>query len=295
MANDKARLGQIVGLFGPGSMLDLPDRSVLVQGLDHWEMFGTGTFRVIQEPRLSRLWHQRLSDDRRLVGDRPPELRTPQIDAGNPRRPSPGIKVTVFPRWFACDAIAGDPPNRRRLVRFQDLAPPKRLEHVGDDGKRRKASPIRFVCGCENGHLQDIDWRRIVHQNFHAEGAEANTGTCREQMWQEDRGTSADPRDTRIVCDCGASLSLEELFQPGRLGACPGERPRIADRDPNGCDAGLRLLTRSATNSYFPQVAALISLPQTVDELARRIEDDRFLRVAHRQTTLAWHGDSIQR
>jgi hypothetical protein len=273
MAHDKVRLSQIVGLFGPGAMLDLPDRSVLVQGLDHWEMFGTGTFDVIQEPRLSRLLHQRLSEDGRLVGDLPPELRTPPIDAGDPRRPSPGIKATVFPRWFACDTIAGDPPNRRRLVRFQDLEPKKRLEHIGDDGKRRKASPIRFVCGCENGHLQDIDWRRIVHQNLRGEDAAGNTGPCREQMWQEDTGTSADARDTRIVCDCGASLSLEQLFRSGRLGPCPGERPWIGDRDPNPCNAGLRLLTRSSTNTYFPQVAGVISLPQSVDELARRIED----------------------
>src|SRR5260370_41022077 len=92
-------------------------------------------------------------------------------------------------------------------------------------------------------------------------------------MWLEDSGTSADPRDTRIVCDCGASLSLEELFQPGRLGKCPGERPWIGDLDPKTCDAanGLRRLTRSATNTYFAQVARLVSLPQTVDELARRI------------------------
>jgi hypothetical protein len=145
---------------------------------------------------------------------------------------------------------------------------------VGDDGKRRKASPIRFVCGCENGHLQDIDWRRVVHQNFRGEGGTENAGPCREQMWLEDAGTSADPRDTRIACDCGASLSLEELFQPRRLGACPGERPWIGDKDPKTCDApqGLRLLTRSATNTYFPQVARVVSLPQTVDELARRIE-----------------------
>jgi len=274
MADDKVRLSQVVGVFGPGAMLDLPERSVLVQGLDHWEMFGTGTFKVIEEPRLARLLHQRLSDDGRLVADRPPELRTPPIDAGDPKRKSPGIKATVFPRWFACDAIAGDPPNRRRLARFQDLEPPKRLQHLGDDGKRRKASPIRFVCGCENGHLQDIEWRRVVHQNFRGEDGVGTVGPCREQMWLEDAGTSADPRDTRIVCDCGASLSLEELFQPRRLGACPGERPWIGDKDPKTCDApqGLRLLTRSATNTYFPQVARVVSLPQTVDELARRIE-----------------------
>jgi hypothetical protein len=273
MAENKVRLSQIVGTFGPGSMLDLPERSVLVLGLDHWEMFGTGTFKVIQESRLQRLLHQRLKDDSRIIGDRPPEFRTPPIDAGDPKRPSPAIKVTVFPRWFACDAIAGDPPNRRRLARFQDLEPPKRLEYKGDDGKRRKASPIRFVCGCENGHLQDIEWRGVVHQNFRGE-AGANSGPCRREMWLEDSGTSADPRDTRIACDCGASLSLEELFQPGRLGSCPGERPWIIDREVEPCTAekGLRLLTRSATNTYFPQVARVISLPQTVDELARRIE-----------------------
>src|SRR4051794_37262878 len=53
-----------------------------------------------------------------------------------------------------------------------------------------------------------------------------------------------------------------------------GERPWIGDRDPQGCDApqGLRLLIRSATNTYFSQVAKVISRPQAVDELAKRIE-----------------------
>src|ERR1017187_148091 len=44
---------------------------------------GTGTFRVIEEPRLSQLLHQRLADDGRLVADRPPELRTPPMDPGD--------------------------------------------------------------------------------------------------------------------------------------------------------------------------------------------------------------------
>lgn len=264
MADDKIRLSQVVGVFGPGAMLDLPERSVLVQGLDDWEMFGTGTFKVIEEPRLARLLHKRLAGDGRLAADRPPELRTPPIDHGDPKKRSLGIKATVFPRWFVCEAIPGDPPSRRRLVRFQDLNPPNRKEHRGEDNKRRKASPIRFVCGCEKGHLQDIEWRRALH---------AAGQSCREQMWLEESSTSADPRDTRVVCDCGVSLSLEELFQPFRLGQCFGERPWIGDRDPDGCGAtkGLRLLIRSATNTYFPQVARVISLPQAEDELAKRI------------------------
>jgi hypothetical protein len=53
-------------------------------------------------------------------------------------------------------------------------------------------SPIRFVCGCENGHLQDIEWRRIVHQNFRGQDTTGTGGPCREQMWLEDAGTSAE-------------------------------------------------------------------------------------------------------
>lgn len=276
MPNDTVRLSQVVGVFGPGAMLDLPDRSVLVQGLDHWEMGGKGTFRTIEEPRLARLLHQRLGDDGRVVGDRPPELRTPPLDPGDPKRLSPGIKATVFPRWFACDALDGDVPNRRRLVPFHILTPPKRLEHLGEDGKRRRASPIRFVCGCEEGHLQDIEWRKVVHTARSGTEGASDKARCAEQMWLVD-GVSGDPRDTRVACDCGASVTLEELFQRGRLGPCPGRRPWIGDAegDVEPCTApdGLRLLTRSATNTYFPQVASVISLPQSEDRLSRLIEE----------------------
>jgi hypothetical protein len=267
MGDDVIRMSQVVGMFGPGAMLDLPERSVVVGGLDRWDMRSPNAFRTIEEPRLARLLHQRLGggNDPRLGVDYPPALRTPPIDPNDRRVLRPSVEASIFPEWFVCDTIDGDPPGRRRLIRFTDLQPPARKEHVGEDGKKRRASPVRFVCGCTKGHLQDIEWRRILHPDGTA---------CREQMWLVDAGTSADPRDTRVTCDCGQSLTLEELFQPRRLGICRGERPWIGDRDPVTCDApkGLSLLTRSATNTYFPQVATVISLPQAEDKLSRLIE-----------------------
>ena len=49
-------------------------------------------------------------------------------------------------------------------------------------GRSERRSPIRFVCGCENGHLQDIDWRRVVHQNVRGEATDAadKAGACRK-------------------------------------------------------------------------------------------------------------------
>ena len=209
MSKDKIRMGQVVGLFGPGAMMDLPDRSVLVMGIDHWEAFGPKAFQVIEEPRLAQLLERRLAgaDDKRIKAGKPLSFRTPPIDPGDPRLPTPSIKARVFPEWFACDAIQGDAPNRRRIVRFSDLEAPKRLDWKGDDGKKRRASPLRFVCGCETGHLQDIEWRRVVHAG-QFDPANGGGGACRKPLWLEDAGTSADPRDTRIVCECGAQLSL---------------------------------------------------------------------------------------
>jgi hypothetical protein len=227
VANEAIRLSQVIGVFGPGAMLDLPERSVVVGGLDRWDMRGGAAFQPIEEPRLARLLHQRLGggSDPRLGVDRPPELRTPPIDPNDRRvaRP-PAIESPIFPEWFVCDTVDGDAPGRRRLVRFRDLKPPACKEHVADDdNKKRRASPVRFVCGCTKGHLQDIEWRRILH---------GDGEPCREQMWLEDSGTSADPRDTRVVCNCRRSLTLEEsLGASGRAAAnAPGSA--IATRLP---------------------------------------------------------------
>ena len=40
MSKNAQRLSQLVSTFGPGAMIDLPTRSVVVGGLDQWEMRG---------------------------------------------------------------------------------------------------------------------------------------------------------------------------------------------------------------------------------------------------------------
>ena len=145
MADETVRMSQVIGVFGPGAMLDLPERSVVVGGLDRWDMRNPNAFHTIEEPRLARLLHKRLKNDPRLGVDRPPDLRTPPVDPNDRRVAKPSVESGVFPEWFICDALDGDLPGRRRLVRFSDLKPPGRKEHVADDGRKRRASPVRFV------------------------------------------------------------------------------------------------------------------------------------------------------
>jgi hypothetical protein len=267
MSKNAQRLSQIVSTFGPGAMIDLPTRSVVVGGLDLWEMKGD-SFTTIPEPRLVMRIEKLLKDQGRLEQSKSLSLRTPPVSDGRPGQLPSYIIAPVFPAYFVCEQVetsasGGKTARRRRLVRWQDLdAGGGRRRFVFDDGKKSDVTPIRFVCACEKGHLQDIDWKWVVHRNQ----------ACHEPMWVEEKGTSADPADMTIVCGCGQQLSLQTLFQPGLLGNCRGERPWLLDRDPSGCDQKLKLLTRTATNTYFPQVYTVISLPTAEDELMRLVE-----------------------
>jgi hypothetical protein len=261
------RLSQLISTFGPGAMIDLPTRSVVVGGLEQWDMRGNA-FTTIPEPRLTMRLEQLLKEQGRLNPAARLSLRTPPVSAdgrdGIPR----GVAAPVFPTWFVCEQVetttsGSGSTRRRRLVRWQDLDTKGRRRFVFDDGRKSEVTPIRFVCACDKGHLQDIEWRWVVHGSV----------PCQEPMWVEEKGTSADPADTSIVCGCGRRLSLQDTFQPGRLGKCRGNRPWLLDRDPDGCDDNLKLLTRTATNTYFPQVYTIISLPSEEDELTRLVDE----------------------
>ena len=131
MAEDVLRLSQIVGSFGPGAMVDLPDRSVLIGGLNQWEMHVKGAFRVIEEPRLTRLLEERLRGSGRIADGKKLTLRTPPIDPGNVFATFvPGVAATVFPTWFVCDTVTEtNTGRRRRMVRWNELNPNGRSKY----------------------------------------------------------------------------------------------------------------------------------------------------------------------
>lgn len=257
------RLSQIVSTFGPGSMVDLPTRSVVIGGLDLWQ---SGTqLKTIDEPRLAERLEKTLKAAGRLAPDAKLQLRQPPVEIDGPTRVPAHVEARVFPEWMVCERVEPGPTpdvRRRRLVHFDNLQTPKRNTFLCEDGKKTGVTPIRFVCACDRGHLADIGWRFVVH------GA---GNPCQQPMWMEERGTSADTGNTAIVCGCGKRMSLREAFLPGRLGKCRGERPWLGDREE--CDKPLKLLIRTATNTYFPQIATVISLPQADDELSSRLQD----------------------
>jgi hypothetical protein len=101
MTKNAQRLSQLISTFGPGSMIDLPTRSVVIGGLEQWDMQGNA-FSVIPEPRLTMRLEQILKAQQRLAAAASLTLRTPPTSlerrGGIPR----GVAAPIFPTWFIC-------------------------------------------------------------------------------------------------------------------------------------------------------------------------------------------------
>lgn len=251
------RRSQLITSFGPGSMMDLPNHSVLIGGLDSWS---TGGEEVI-EPRLV----DKLKD----LFDPPLQslkLYSPPPDNDDPAAPRTGITAWQFPEWFITQDV--DSEASRGTVRARMLVHRKLLtkgKYIDDSRKKRSVVPVRFVRACRNGHIGDLDWYEFVH------GGE--TG-CRRQMWIEERGTSGDLAEVWVRCECGkGERSMAQAAEsPQSLGRCDGRRPWLGPYANEPCGEPNRLLIRTASNAYFPQLMSVISLPDRNESLREAVE-----------------------
>jgi hypothetical protein len=195
------------------------------------------------EPRLTRKLQI-------ITGVAAPSLFAPPPDSNDPREATRGIGVWRFPEWFVVQEESGSEERERsrRLVHRKAL----------DENGRFDGRPVvatRFVRACPKGHVDDLDWHRFVH------GVEDN---CRRQLWLDERGTSGDLADLVVRCECKKSRGMHEApvieFNP--LGTCRGARPWLGRNTNEDCKLPSRLLIRTASNAYFPQVVSVLSLPE---------------------------------
>src|SRR5436309_3328626 len=103
MSKNAQRLSQLVSTFGPGAMIDLPTRSVVVGGLELWDM-RSGDFTPIPEPRAVARLQKLLREQGRLGDGQNLSLRAPPVTNGRLDRPS-GVIAPIFPAWFVCEQV----------------------------------------------------------------------------------------------------------------------------------------------------------------------------------------------
>ncbi|TVS10339.1 MAG: DUF1998 domain-containing protein [Planctomycetaceae bacterium] len=251
------RRSQLITSFGPGSMMDLPNHSVLIGGLDSWS---TGGDEII-EPRLVDKLKQLFDPPLQVL-----KLYSPPPDNDDPTAPQTGITAWQFPEWFITQDVDSD--SRRGTVRARMLVHRRMLtkgKFIDDNRKKRSVVPVRFVRACRNGHIGDINWYEFVH------GGDTD---CRRQMWIEERGTSGDLSEVWVRCECGKgerSMAQAAEYRQS-LGNCDGKRPWLGPYSAEKCGEPNRLLIRTASNAYFPQLMSVISLPDRHETIREAVE-----------------------
>lgn len=255
---NQLRSSQLITTYGPGAMVELTDSSIIVSGLDGWR-YPKDQPCLVSEPRLAakvtNVLRPRSTRKNAIL------LKSPPPPADEHRgQESAFVKGWKFPLWFISQDVQVTPEKfrRRRLVHRDSLDARSRFE-----GK--SVVSVRFVRACRRGHCGDIQWHSFAHRD---------EGLCPGELWVEERGTSGDLSDVWIVCGlCGAGRCMREAAQrEGEpLKRCNGSRPWLNDMDPAGCKEVNRLLVRNASNSSFPRVMSVISIPDRGAWLTGRV------------------------
>lgn len=261
MTTGQLRSSQIITTFGPGAMVDLPDASVIIAGLDHWN-YDRNKIPVLEEPRL-------VEKLKRILNISNLTLRLPPIGTETIHGFHPDVVAWRFPEWFIVQqtTVTSQGFRRRRLVHLNSL---DGNSYRDENRKRQVVVPVRFVRACRKGHVGDIDWKAFVH---------GSSVACPRDLWMEERGTTGDLAEIWVVCDCGVQRAMSQAarLELRALGSCNGSRPWLGPGNREACGEPNRLLIRSASNAYFPQLMSVISIPDIrspVDDVVRSLWED---------------------
>ena len=277
----EVRHSQLITTYGPGAMVDLPDCSVVIGGLNFWMYGPDQPPEDIDEPRLIAKLRQSLNVSSLRL--RKPPIH--DVGPGGQQRPG-GIRSPEFPSWFIAQLdqtkeFDGKTYRSRPLVEGARL---DKRKYVDADRKAHSVVPVRFVQTCPNGHLSDIEWREFVHRG---------KTTCRFTLWLDEAGAGNDFTEIFVRCSNPACMEkwnrrqLSEAKQKGKegederpaLGFCQGHRPWLGPFGQEACDNqkgkggsyANRLLVRSASNAYFPELISAISIPESIDAVREAI------------------------
>lgn len=262
------RPSQAIHSYGVGALIDLPGLSVMIGGLDRWDVTRQA---VITEDRLLDAVRARLGPQVEMLRTLPVEPQTTNNPYDDWARV--GVPVTVFPRWLRCTACNRLFPVGSGALKLEHN--PHRIDrtrysHPNCDRAKKPppAVPARVVAGCPNGHLDDFPWVRFAHDG---------KPICANPILRvNDIGSGGRAIDLLVAClTCDSRATLAKAFGAGGkrvMPACRGRHPHLG-RASEPCGEQLRTLVLGASNLWFSSSVSVLSLPVGGGSLAQLVYD----------------------
>ncbi len=300
-SNNDLRRSQIVTTFGVGATYDYVDFPGMTMSVDKWDL----TPDKINNLKIN---NQRFVDylnivlknfensPRHYINIRKLVEPPVEYDQYQPSfHPIAGkIPVSIFPEWsicMSCNALMKHSPiatSRRcsnpRLPKWKKGSP------CNDSRWGSKTEPVRFISFCQKGHIQDINWDRLMSTSCD-DGCKMltkNHSHNSPSLYLDDNGTGAGFSSLRITCaECGKSKPLtginkidnrkEILDRDGRkIFSCDGKRPWLGDSEK--CDEIVDVQPRGASKIYLPIHKSAIFVPDPESIRSPLLDDDLITR-----------------
>jgi hypothetical protein len=260
------RPSQLIFTFGVGSLVDLPNMSAMVMGLDDWD---TRYCKEIVEDRLVAAIQKRLGAQLRTLYL--PPMKPEEMDR-DPASPAIGAPVVPFPRWLRCslcNTLASVESGVFKLL--QDMYRPDRTAFVHNGclkskgGRPPSALSVRFLLACREGHITDFPWLEFVHKgNVPCSGA---------QLTLREFGASGDASDIVVEChSCAQKRRMADAFDAESSFSCHGHHPHLRLIE-QGCKEPAKTILLGASNSWFPTALSSLSIPRALDRLGKMVEE----------------------
>ncbi len=270
------RPSQVLTTFGIGSIIDLPNLSVIVMGLEDWPFKDTVE---IGEQRLLASVKDVLGHQVKSLRSAPVVLDTYQVNQFDPST-LVGIPVAPFPRWMVCPYCRRLAPLGSGLFKLETPYRTDQIRYVHANctkpGKPPTVVPARFIVACKNGHFDDFPWREYVHRG---------STTCTGGLKLLEPSATGEAASIFVQCEganCGANpRPMSDAFNPKKWEppVCKARRPHLRDHDdagckaPNGQDMRMEPMLQGASNSWFGIMLSALAIPQASGKLKQLIDD----------------------
>lgn len=252
--SQEIRPSQYITTFGPGALVETPDGPHILCGTtDVLKRIQSKTIQMdelsIRDIRLQRGL---------LAGDKIFKL------PDNQNWPSFTHPARKFPRWNLC---VQHKPN---VIHSSEDGCPQCTGSSREKSKQSKHA-IRFLTACPSGHLDDVNWRYLIHSSNDPKNPTPPTKCSANYfLWT---GAGASLSAITIHCPlCHAVKALGEIYS-SRL-PCRGNRPENIGSDFERCETNDQAIVvqRGSFQLRLPEVVTSLTIPPLVSTIHRILQ-----------------------
>lgn len=251
------RKSQLIAPFGIGSLVDINNQSILIHDSESWKV------------KSNEIIDVRLQTALKSTGF----ISIPITKESDTYNPDETIESSRFPTWYF------NPTNRelKTIDDWQAKIRPNQLNKFYEKPFTNSSDlliPVRILCACKDGHLQDFPWMNWCHKGLPNKSSNHNLKLI-------SLGNSSSISDLIVKCSCGESNSLNSIFNKDQINdtfkkinvTCEGNFLWKTHESPKNCECDLHVLLRNQNNLHFPVIKSSVNIPLIDNTFDERISN----------------------